>query len=216
MFEYRDGVVWDPEKDKPAGSRTKGGYILLYSKDIGGRQLAHRWVWKHFHGEYPQGSLDHINGKRSDNRIENLRLATHKQNMRNARVHRDSKTGYKGVYFHAAKNRFESHICVDGKKVTLGYFKSSNEAATRYNVAARKLFGEFAKLNRITAKLNRVVPEKVRLDRVTCIFKLNAKVYEKLKIKADRLNLHIKDLIAAILVDQVRSTKTTLRKNSNV
>ena len=87
--------------------------------------------------------IDHIDadGPKDDNRIENLRLATHTQNMQNSK---SNIKKYKGVYPHG-KNVFYT-MC---KKQYIGSFPTAEAAALAYNVAAKVFFGEFAKLNKI-------------------------------------------------------------------
>src|SRR5690348_8622850 len=77
-----------------AGTPHPDGYVQI---NIGGRlYLAHRLVWLHVYGEWPIAYLDHINGVRDDNRLINLRPATHSQNKANSRCRRDSRSGLKG------------------------------------------------------------------------------------------------------------------------
>ena len=93
--------------------------------------------------------VDHINLNKLDNRISNLRLCTRSQNKGNTRLRPDNSTGYKGVYFDETTNRYKSNIHVNGKRKYLGSFKTSEEAAHAYNVAAEKGFGDFALINQI-------------------------------------------------------------------
>ncbi len=98
----------------------------------------------------PKGKLvDHRNHDTLDNRKENLRICTHKENMQNRISDKNSFSIYKGVYKTCTKNLFESSIGVNNKKIALGYFKTEVEAALEYNKAAKKYFGEFAYLNKI-------------------------------------------------------------------
>ena len=95
----------------------------------------------------PKGKIvDHINGDPLDNRIQNLRLCTHKQNIRNGRSRKGSSI-YKGVSRRSDYAAFQAHITVNGKKKSLGCYKDEVEAAQAYDVAATKYFGEFANLN---------------------------------------------------------------------
>lgn len=94
--------------------------------------------------------VDHINGDPSDNRKSNLRLANVSQNTANSKPF--GKSGYKGVYedrTSAGTLKYKASIGISGTKNTrhLGYYNTSEEAATAYDKAAKELHGEFARLN---------------------------------------------------------------------
>lgn len=91
--------------------------------------------------------IDHINGNGLDNRRENLRICTHKQNMYNKKLYKNNKSGYKGVYMQTGRNKFSVQIRVNGKKIRLGNFKNKEDAAIMYDKSAKLYFGEYARLN---------------------------------------------------------------------
>jgi hypothetical protein len=96
----------------------------------------------------PEGlEVDHENGDTLDNRRGNLRIATHAQNMRNMKRHKDNASGFKGVSWHAAMRQWRSVIWVDNKQRHLGMFNDRVAAAKAYDSAALKFFGQFARLN---------------------------------------------------------------------
>jgi hypothetical protein len=96
--------------------------------------------------------VDHINGEGLDNRRENLRLATHAQNLKNLKVPKNSTTGFKGVSFRKDKRKYEAYIKYDNNpRKRLGYFKTAKEAAEAYNDAAAEFHGEYARLNVVEA-----------------------------------------------------------------
>lgn len=91
---------------------------------------AHRIIWEMIYGKIPDGlEIDHINGSRSDNRIENLRLVSREENTHNRKIQFNNKTGLHGVKF--VKNRklpFEVLISTNGKRIYLGAFSDFFEA----------------------------------------------------------------------------------------
>lgn len=91
--------------------------------------------------------IDHINGNPLDNRRENLRKCTHRQNMMNRKPLSSSTSRYKGVSYDQSRKKWRSGITSNGKSLNLGRYSTENEAAAAYNFAAIKHFGEFARLN---------------------------------------------------------------------
>ena len=97
----------------------------------------------------PAGLLvDHQNNDSLNNRRSNLRLATHAQNSRNRPKRKTKATSkYVGVYFEKYTGKWRAVICYMGKQINLGRYDSEEEAARAYDAAAKKYFGEFARLN---------------------------------------------------------------------
>jgi len=141
LFYYIDGgLVWATNKgrakigDRP--HKNSNGYNVL--KIDGIPYLEHRLIWA-WHDKPFSPIIDHINGNISDNRIENLRAATHSENMRNSRISVNNTSGVKGVYWQKDKKMWRVQIWSDGKQQYLGRFHDIDEAK---NVASN-----FRKIN---------------------------------------------------------------------
>lgn len=120
-----------------AGCEAKG-YVLI---GIQGRLLkAHRLAWLLHYGKEPKGDIDHINGVRSDNRIANLREASHSQNMHNRVADKDNRSGVKGVCWNKWKQKWMAYV--NGKHI--GYFLSKSDAESAVKAARENLHGAFA------------------------------------------------------------------------
>jgi hypothetical protein len=89
--------------------------------------------------------VDHINGDGLDNRRANLRVCTQKQNQQNVRRGLANSSGAKGVG--VRKSGFTAKIKVEKKNIWLGTYRSLDEAARAYDIAALAYFGAFACLN---------------------------------------------------------------------
>lgn len=91
--------------------------------------------------------VDHINGNKLDNRKVNLRIITHQQNMFNKLSNCNSTSNYIGVSYNKEINKWESYITHNLKKLNLGYYEKEEEAAKSRDVATKKYYKEYGKLN---------------------------------------------------------------------
>lgn len=103
------------------------------------RYWAHRLAWLMTHGQWPEHQIDHINGDRADNRLANLREATHAENQQNRHKSRPNKYGLRGVDFSPQLGRYRARVVFRGVKHNLGYFDTVEEAHTAYLEAARRI-----------------------------------------------------------------------------
>lgn len=107
----------------------------------------HRVIWLIVTGKWPEQYIDHINGERSDNRWCNLRAATQSENMHNSRKPVTNTSGRKGAFWSKASQKWMSQIKVNGRMVYLGLFASVDEAGDAYANAARRYYGEYARVD---------------------------------------------------------------------
>jgi len=113
-----------------AGWLNDSGYRLI---SVNGKKYrAHHLAWFFTHGVWPVDQLDHINGVRDDNRIDNLREATDAQNRQNMAKRVDNKSGHIGVYWAEWAGKWRAEIKAGGIRRRLGYFDSINDAITAY------------------------------------------------------------------------------------
>lgn len=122
------------------------GYAMrtTHTRDADNKRICHKVYMHRQIINTPDGMLtDHINGDKLDNRRENLRVVTVKQNNWNTGIPSHNSTGVKGVYWRA--NRWEAAISQNNRKVHLGRFVNQSEAVQAYNKAALKLRGQYVR-----------------------------------------------------------------------
>jgi len=143
LLRYDDGnLVWLKRADmyrswntkhagKVAGTSDRAGYrtIQIHGKPY----KAHRVVWAIMNGSWPDGHIDHIDGNPSNNRIENLRVVTRRENHQNMRRRKDNTSGATGVYFRDHIRKWVARIRANDKDNHLGVFETREDA-----IAARK------------------------------------------------------------------------------
>jgi len=115
------------------------------NSDVG---LLHRYILGIKESDNPI-RIDHKDMNKLNNRRKNLRCCTQSLNGANADAPKNNKSGYKGVYWHKNAKKWAASIRVRYRTNHLGVFENRKDAATAYNVAAIKHFGEFARLNKI-------------------------------------------------------------------
>jgi hypothetical protein len=144
-FHEESGTFFWKKSLKPVERRHKAGYWVIRHKKKD--YLAHRVAWFFYTGQLPVNQLDHINGNRQDKRFINLRECTNQQNQFNRKLNKNSTSGYKGVYLDKRRGTWQAELKFGQKKIYLGAFPTSEQAAAAYDWKAVELFGEFAKTN---------------------------------------------------------------------
>jgi hypothetical protein len=151
LFDYQDGkLFWRVSRrgttraGDEAGYLNSEGYVCI--KINGKKYLAHRIIWTLHYGEIPYGLIiDHANGQKSNNRIENLRLVTYSENSRNRKICKKNSCGLKGIYFDKSTQKYRAQILVNGNRKFLGRFPTPQDAHRAYIAAANQYFGNFAR-----------------------------------------------------------------------
>jgi hypothetical protein len=123
-----------------AGWRNRSGYMVVTA---GGRRqyMVHRIIWLFVHGKWPSNFIDHINGKRDDNRLSNLRDVPLSVNSRNSDRFRNSRWSNTPGVTEDEAGRWRAHVWRNGKQYHLGMFATREEAA-RVVIAVNTLLAD--------------------------------------------------------------------------
>ena len=133
IIDINEGTIYSRRLGKELTAYNNKGYKRV--KIDGKAQLQHRYIYSLYHGKIPEGiDIDHINGIRDDNRIENLRLATREQNLQNKKV---NVKGSKGIHFDKSRDKWAAAIRRNGGKIYLGRFVDAQDAQDAYNKRAK-------------------------------------------------------------------------------
>ena len=138
--KYTGILTRNSASNRKVGTVDSHGYIRLtinYKK-----YRAHRVIFLHVNGFLPE-YVDHIDGDRLNNKIENLRYCSLSQNSMNSKVRSDSKSGVKGVMWHKASNRWRGYIRIGGRNKQVGSFKNIVDAEMAIKAFRAKYHGEF-------------------------------------------------------------------------
>lgn len=127
---------------KAAGHQGATGYLDVGIK--GRTYRVHRVIWALENGRDPVGDIDHIDGCRTNNRLENLREATRSQNRANTGANANNKSGLKGVHWHKGSKGWRAVITKNRKLHYLGQYSTPEAAHEAYIEACHRLNGEFA------------------------------------------------------------------------
>ena len=124
-----------------AGTASAGYQLIVINTRL---YKAHRLAWLLVHGEPVPDEIDHINGDPGDNRIRNLRGASHADNTANGRLRRNNRTGKTGVH-QTYNGKYVASIKRHYQTYHLGVFSSLDDAIAARREAEQRLHGAFAR-----------------------------------------------------------------------
>lgn len=149
-YDPETGFLWWVKKPSskakmasPAGSLRRDGRINFRLKNK--NYKAHRVCWALHYGSWPDKDIDHVNCNPSDNRIQNLRLATKAENNSNMRKKAGCSSRFKGVTWDKGWRCWRAYIRKNGTLHRLGNFSNEEDAHAAYCKAAAEMKGEFAR-----------------------------------------------------------------------
>jgi hypothetical protein len=152
LFDYKDGhFYWKNLASKysnakignKAGtSKRQNGY--LYIRILGKVYLHHRMIFLHQYGYLPK-MLDHIDGIRHNNKIENLRECSFSENGFNKKLTNKNTSGHKNVVWSKQRKKWRVQMRVYGKNLSFGFYDDIELASLVAEEAREKYHKEFAR-----------------------------------------------------------------------
>lgn len=139
-FYYEDGkLYWKVRSDVPAWWNTKYAGREAGCYDSGctyfrltlnkASYLCHRIIWEMHNGKIPDGmDIDHIDRVRTNNMIENLRVASRSSNCKNQKKRKNNTSGFTGVSWHKASGKWAAYVSISSGMLVLGYFNCIDDA----------------------------------------------------------------------------------------
>lgn len=147
ILEFKDGLLYNKvTRNSRAIKGTLAGRVSGFYRYISVKSqqyLIHRIAYYMAHGTCPE-NLDHINGNRLDNRLENLRPATTSQNACNRALSRSNTSGVKGLSWAKKEQKWLACINVNGKNKNLGYFENKELGVEFLELAREMVHGSYA------------------------------------------------------------------------
>ena len=117
-------------------NKIKGYYTTML---CGRRHTLHRLAWCLSYQAWPLHEIDHINGNRLDNRLENLRCVTRAENMRNISISTANTSGVTGVSWSKGSRKWIAYIKINSQHIHLGTYADFSEAVSARKAAAFSL-----------------------------------------------------------------------------
>jgi hypothetical protein len=115
--------VWSVVECK---ANTTKGYCEVYFRGAGIKYHTIIWILVKGGIEDADAVIDHIDGDKLNNKIENLRLVSNRENCQNKESHRNGRL--QGCYFHKQNNKWKAQIVTNGKVIALGYYETELDA----------------------------------------------------------------------------------------
>lgn len=144
-YDPHTGLLWIKlSKYSRVVGRSKSNSKHLQVGILGKMYSVHRIAWLLSYDSFPSCEIDHIDRNPTNNKLTNLREASHQENKFNRTKYSTNTSGFKGVVWVKDKKKWRAGICLNSKFIFIGYFSSPEEASKAYEVKASELFGKFS------------------------------------------------------------------------
>ena len=156
--DTENGIVYSRRTGESIGVLHKRGYVLIAKRANGKIYLIKRSniIWWSKHQKMPSAKMciDHIDGDRANDRIENLQILSNQQNLAKKRKNTKGSSKYIGVIFVKNKKKFRVQIKKYGKYYYFGYHENEKDAAIARDRGMIKLYEKEMKETGVLPPLN--------------------------------------------------------------
>ena len=148
IFEYKDGELYFKKRlgsrtkmNEPSGNIYNTGYKRVHL--LGKKYYIHRLIWLYHNGYMPE-FIDHIDGNKLNNKIENLRACSKSQNGFNQKPRKNNTSGVKNLYWSSHFKKWLVKLQINNVVKHIGYFVDKELAELVAIEAMDKFHGNFA------------------------------------------------------------------------
>jgi hypothetical protein len=138
LFVWLKNTTTRNQKGTVVGSLNSSGYIQ--TSIFGKAYYVHRLVWLYVYGYFPEKDIDHVNQKKNDNRLVNLRESSRSCNMRNTGNMATNISGVRGVSWDKKGRKWAARICINYTSTYIYKHKDFGEAVC-HRLAAEQCVG---------------------------------------------------------------------------
>lgn len=147
QFTLVDDEDYDTVSKEKWHSKEKRGVLYVAGRVVVNEEQVYTYIHRVIMSASLDEFVDHIDGNPLNNQRYNLRICTRSENMMNREKRKTGSSKHKGVVFNKSAGKWTARVALNNKRIFLGYFVSEIEAAKAYDIKAKELHGEFAKLN---------------------------------------------------------------------
>lgn len=131
--------AWKSKFEGTEAFSVDDGQGYRRARIFGTNYRAHRVAWALYYNEWPAYEIDHINGDKSDNRIENLRSVNHMENCRNLKKNTNNTSGVTGVSWVEERQKWQAYIDDNVGRIPLGRYDEFYQAVIARKAAEKAL-----------------------------------------------------------------------------
>lgn len=145
---FKDGrsqSIWNARYAGKEAFTATGNHGYKIGRVLNKGYLAHRVIIAIIFGDWPQHMVDHIDGDRTNNKINNLRQSSPSENAANRGIQSNNSSGVKGIFWNKRRSKWQAAISFNGSKKHLGTFDTIDSAKSTYISASLSVHGEFAR-----------------------------------------------------------------------
>lgn len=144
--DTENGIVYSRRTGKSMGSININGYVII-SKWANGKDYKIKrshviWWGKYLKMPPIKMHIDHHDGDKTNDKIENLKELTHQQNAAKKKKSTKGSSKYMGVIFHKREKKFRAQVSKCGKKYSFGSYGDEKEAAIARDRGMIKLYAK--------------------------------------------------------------------------